>query len=76
MGVLDGLAPERVFGFFEELCAIPHGSGNTGAISTHLAAFARARARARFLAWASRRALRMRRIMRRIRITRISASRV
>ena len=43
MGVLDGLAPERVFGFFEELCAIPHGSGNTGAISAHLAAFARAR---------------------------------
>ncbi|MBR4426028.1 MAG: aminoacyl-histidine dipeptidase [Oscillospiraceae bacterium] len=43
MAVLDGLAPERVFGFFEELCAIPHGSGNTRAISAHLAAFARDR---------------------------------
>ena len=30
----------RVIEIFEELCAIPHGSGNTGAISAHIAAFA------------------------------------
>ena len=33
MGVLRGVKPERVFYFFEEMCAIPHGSGNTKAIS-------------------------------------------
>ena len=26
---LAGLAPERVFYYFEELCKIPHGSRNT-----------------------------------------------
>lgn len=30
----------RVIEIFEELCSIPHGSGNTGAISAHIAAFA------------------------------------
>ncbi len=43
MGVLSGLRPQAVFGFFEELCAIPHGSHNTKAISDYLAAFASAR---------------------------------
>ena len=43
MGVLSGLQPQAVFRFFEELCAIPHGSHNTKAISDHLAAFAKAR---------------------------------
>ena len=43
MNVLDGLEPRQVFRFFEELCAIPHGSGNTGAISDWCAAFARER---------------------------------
>ena len=43
MGVLSGLEPKAVFRFFEELCAIPHGSHNTRAISDHLAAFAEAR---------------------------------
>ena len=43
MGVLSGLEPKTVFRFFEELCAIPHGSHNTRAISDYLAAFARAR---------------------------------
>ena len=28
MRVLDQLEPKRVFSFFEDLCAIPHGSGN------------------------------------------------
>ena len=40
MGVLDGLKPEKVFGFFEEICRIPHGSGNVAAISDYLANFA------------------------------------
>ena len=38
---LSGLQPERVFYYFEELCAIPHGSGNTKAISDYLVSFAR-----------------------------------
>ena len=38
---LAGLKPESVFAYFEQLCAIPHGSGNTKAISDYLAAFAR-----------------------------------
>ena len=40
MGALDGLQPESVFHFFEEISRIPHGSGNTGAISNYLKAFA------------------------------------
>ena len=43
MGVLSGLEPKAVFRFFEELCAIPHGSHNTKAISDHVVAFAKAR---------------------------------
>ncbi len=43
MGVLDGLQPQRVFHFFEEISRIPHGSGNTGAISDYLKAFAEKR---------------------------------
>ena len=38
---LAGLAPEKVFGYFEALCAIPHGSGNTKAISDYLVSFAK-----------------------------------
>ena len=37
---LAGLQPERVFYYFEQLCAIPHGSGNTRAISDYLVSFA------------------------------------
>ena len=33
MGVLSDLEPKRVFEIFEELCAIPHGSTHTKAIS-------------------------------------------
>lgn len=33
MSVLSELEPKRVFEIFEALCAIPHGSGNTKAIS-------------------------------------------
>ena len=38
---LAGLKPEAVFGYFEQLCAIPHGSGNTKPISDFLVAFAK-----------------------------------
>lgn len=38
---LSGLEPAGVFQYFEELCAIPHGSGNTKAISDYLVAFAK-----------------------------------
>ncbi len=38
---LSGLAPESVFSYFEALCAIPHGSGNTKGISDYLVAFAK-----------------------------------
>ncbi|MBR4761581.1 MAG: aminoacyl-histidine dipeptidase [Clostridia bacterium] len=39
--VLSGLKPERVFAIFEDICAIPHGSGNTAAISEYCCAFAK-----------------------------------
>ncbi|MBO5954193.1 MAG: aminoacyl-histidine dipeptidase [Oscillospiraceae bacterium] len=38
---LAGLEPANVFGYFEALCAIPHGSGNTKAISDYLVGFAK-----------------------------------
>ena len=38
---LAGLEPECVFAYFEQLCAIPHGSGNTKAISDYLVSFAK-----------------------------------
>ena len=41
MQKLKGLAPERVFYWFEEICRIPHGSGNTLAISNFLVDFAK-----------------------------------
>ena len=43
MEVLSPLQPRAVFHYFEELCAIPHGSGNTKAVSGWCAAFAQAR---------------------------------
>ena len=33
--ILNGLEPARVFHYFEEICAIPHGSGNEKAISDY-----------------------------------------
>ncbi len=39
--ILKGLEPERVFHYFEEICAIPHGSGNEKAISDYCMAFAK-----------------------------------
>ncbi len=43
MGVLSGLEPKAVFGFFGALCAIPRGSHNTGPVSDFLVAFAQQR---------------------------------
>lgn len=43
MAVLEHLEPKNVFSFFEQMCAIPHGSGNTKAISDYLVAFAQER---------------------------------
>ena len=38
---LAGLEPKAVFGYFEKLCSIPHGSGNTKMISDYLVSFAK-----------------------------------
>lgn len=43
MAVLDQLEPKKVFQFFEEMCAVPHGSGNTKAVSDWCAEFAKKR---------------------------------
>ena len=40
MAILEHLEPRGVFRFFEELCAIPHGSSNTKAVSDWLMDFA------------------------------------
>ncbi len=43
MSVLEGLKPEGVWNYFEELEAIPRGSGNTAAVSEYLENFAKDR---------------------------------
>ena len=40
MAVLDKLQPEKVFYYFEKLCSVPHGSGNTKQISDLIVSFA------------------------------------
>ena len=40
--VLAGLAPERVWHYFEEISAIPRGSGNEKGIADYLEAFGKA----------------------------------
>lgn len=40
MSVLEHLEPKKVFHYFEEISAIPHGSGNTKQISDYLVDFA------------------------------------
>ncbi|MBO5059623.1 MAG: aminoacyl-histidine dipeptidase [Clostridia bacterium] len=37
---LAGIKPERVFKYFEEICAVPHGSGNMDAIAEYCMSFA------------------------------------
>ena len=41
MAALFALKPEKVFYYFEKLCSVPHGSGNTKQISDLCAGFAR-----------------------------------
>lgn len=41
MSVLFNIEPKKVFEYFETICAIPHGSGNTLAISNYLVSFAK-----------------------------------
>ncbi len=41
--VVRGYEPKRVFEIFEELCAIPHGSGNEKGVADYIETFARAR---------------------------------
>ena len=48
MAVLDQLEPKGVFAFFEQLCSIPHGSGNTKAVSDWLVSFAAERGLERY----------------------------
>ncbi len=43
MSIFQGHEPEKVLQYFEELSAIPHGSGHTKAISDYCMAFAAAR---------------------------------
>ena len=40
MAVLENLQPKRVFKYFEEIAAIPHGSGNCSAIAKYCTDFA------------------------------------
>ena len=40
MRITDTLEPKSVFSYFADLCAIPHGSGNTKAISDYCVRFA------------------------------------
>lgn len=41
MSVLEGLEPARVLYYFEEICKIPHGSGDTKKISDYCVSFAK-----------------------------------
>lgn len=41
MSVLGHLEPKSVFGYFEDICAIPHGSGNMEKISQYCVDFAK-----------------------------------
>jgi len=41
MSVLAGYEPQEVLKYFEEICSIPHGSGNIGQISDYLVSFAK-----------------------------------
>lgn len=43
MGSISHLRPQKVFGYFEEICQIPHGSGNLQQISDYFVKFAKDR---------------------------------
>ena len=38
--ITKGYAPEKVFAYFEQLCKIPHGSGNEEAVARYIENFA------------------------------------
>ena len=41
--IIKGYQPQKLFEYFEDICAIPHGSGNEAAIADYLVTFAMAR---------------------------------
>ena len=41
--LIEGYQPSKLFGFFEDICAIPHGSGNEKGIADYIEAFAKKR---------------------------------
>ena len=41
MRTFENLEPRKVFSYFENICRIPHGSGNVEAISNYIADFAK-----------------------------------
>jgi len=41
--IVKGYRPKKLFEYFEDICAIPHGSGNEAAIADYLVAFAMSR---------------------------------
>lgn len=41
MSVLSSLEPKNVWNYFDEICSVPHGSGNTQRISDYCVAFAK-----------------------------------
>jgi len=41
MAITQNLEPKRVFHYFEEICGIPHGSGNVEGLSNYLVNFAK-----------------------------------
>ena len=43
MKILENIEPKGVFKYFEEICSIPHGSGNTKQISDYIVSFAKER---------------------------------
>jgi dipeptidase D len=43
MRILDNIEPKKVFNYFEDICSIPHGSGNLDKISSYLEEFAKSR---------------------------------
>ncbi len=43
MKILETIEPKEVFKYFEEICNIPHGSGNTKQISDYIVSFAKER---------------------------------
>ena len=43
MSVLANYEPKSVFSYFEKLCTIPRGSGNTDGIASYLISFAKER---------------------------------